>query len=150
MIRSLILLLTITTFFIGCTQKNTENNANTAINYQLLDTLMTVEKYADMDFELASMLFENYYNNFKDKKYEEVKDLYSNFLSDKDSIYKKYGVADARKNYVWARKHKVELKAYREAHPEINYLKKYPDFKDANIVLYNLARSEYNSKQTKE
>jgi hypothetical protein len=41
----------------------------------------------------------------------------------------------------------VELKAYRETHPEINYFKKYPDFKDANIVLYKLAKAEYNAKK---
>jgi len=108
---------------------------------------MTVEKYADMDFELASKLCENYYEKLKEKEYEEVKDIYKNFLEDKNSIYKKYNVTNAQKNSVWARNNKVELKTYREAHPEINYLKKYPDFKDANIVIYNLAKSEYNSKQ---
>ena len=144
------LLIIITIIFIGCTQKKSENNIDSVKSYQLSDSIMTVEKYADMDFELASMLFEKYYDKFKDKKYEEVNDLYSNFLKDKNSIYKKYGVTDAQKNSIWARKHKVELKAYREEHPEINYFKKFSDFKDANIVLYNLARSEYNSKQTKE
>jgi len=150
--RFLPLLLAVTIIFLGCgsESKETEIKINTAKNYQLSDTLMTVEKYADMDFELASMLFEKYYEELKDKKYEEVKELYHKFLNDKELIYKKYGVTDKEKISTWSRTNKVALRDYRNEHLEINYYKKFPDFKEANIVLYNLARSEHLSKQTKE
>ncbi|MDA3838031.1 MAG: hypothetical protein PF574_03505 [Candidatus Delongbacteria bacterium] len=145
-LKTLIIAITLV-IIMSCTQKNSENSKK---NYQLSDTLMTVEKYIDMDFELASTLVEEYYEKLKDKEYAEVKDIYHKFLEEKESIYKKYNVTDPKKNSVWARKNKVELKAYREAHPVINYYKKYPEFKKVNIVIYNLARAEYNSKQTEE
>ena len=147
--KNLPLLLAIIIIFLGCTQKNTENNTDTIKNYQLSDTLMTVEKYADMDFELATMLMEKYYDKFKDKKYEDVKEIYANFLIEKDFIYKKYGITDAKKNSVWSKKNKAELKDYRKAHPEINYFKKFSNFKEANIAIYKLAKDKYHSNKPK-
>ena len=148
--RILSLLIAITIIFIGCTQKKAENNTTTISKESLADSVMTIEKYCNMDFELATMLMENYYDKLKDKKYEEVKYLYNTFLENKDATYKKYGVTDKQKTAIWAKQNKKKLKEYRLEHFEINYYEKYPDFKEANIVLYNLARSEYNSKQTKE
>ncbi|NOR44225.1 MAG: hypothetical protein GQ534_01460 [Candidatus Delongbacteria bacterium] len=148
--RVLSLLIAITIIFIGCTQKKTENNTDSVKSYQLSDTLMTIEKYADMDFELASMLFEKYFDQLKDKKYEEVKNIYDKFLNEKESIYKKYGVTNKQKIAIWGKQNKKELKVYRTEHSEINYYEKYPNFKEANIALYNLARGKYNSEQNKE
>jgi hypothetical protein len=150
------LFLVITVIFLGCGGGAKDDNANTAdskiqvTEEKKVAQEMTVEKYAKMDFELASMLMEKHYDKLKGKEYEEVKDIYYKFLEDKASIYKKYNITDPQDNSNWARKNKVKLKAYREAHPEINYFKKYPDFKEAYIVIYNLARAEYNSKKTEE
>ena len=36
-----------------------------------------------------------------------------------------------------------------KANPKINYFNKFPDFKEANITIYNLAKEEYRSRQLK-
>lgn len=136
--KYIFIIIALTIIFLSCTK----NNDKPLKDYQVPDSVMTVEKYADMDFELASILCIDYYEKLKDKEYDEVKNIYAEFLKDKDAIYKKYGVTDPHQNAVWAKKHIKELKEYRKNHQEINYYTKYPDFRDANVTIYRLARAD--------
>ncbi|MBN2790762.1 MAG: hypothetical protein JXR69_11275 [Candidatus Delongbacteria bacterium] len=136
--KYIFILISIMIIFLGCTK----NNSSTTKDYQVPDSVMTVEKYADLDFELASMLCEKYYSKLKDKEYEEVKEIYNDFLQEKNSIYKKYGVTDPYENAAWAKKNTKELKEYRRNHQEINYYVIFPEIREANVTIYRLARAE--------
>lgn len=148
------LFLVITVIFLGCGGGTKDDNANTAdskiqvTEEKKVAQEMTIEKYAKLDFELATMLMEKYYDKLKGKKYEEVIEIYNNFNAEKDSVYHKYGVFDKQKNSYWARDNRVALKTYRTEHPELNYYEKYPEFKEANIAIYHLAEAEFKAKMT--
>ncbi len=112
---------------------------------------MTVEKAAHLDYELAALLMDNYWEKFEGKKYAEIKDLYSKYYKQQKEIYRKYGVTKEGWNQqqfvYWGMDHKKELKAFRKAHPEYDFYTKYPNYRDALMGLYKLNEESWKDKK---
>ncbi len=110
---------------------------------------MTVEKACKLDSEQAALLMEKYWSKFKDKDYQEVKDIYKQYLKEDDAIYNKYGVSTDKNGFdvqdyeYWARDNKSEMKKFREENPEYDFYAKYPDFSAANVQLYKFSMAEF-------
>lgn len=132
----------------SCGNKHSKKTANNIKKQESKPKVeMTIEKSAKLENELASLLMDKYWSNFKGKEYNEVKDLYNKYNKEKDEIYQKYGVIkhtsfDQQKYTYWTRDHREELKQFRKSHPEYDFYSKYPEFGDANIQLYHYAQAQ--------
>ena len=111
---------------------------------------MTLAKACKLNNELATLLMQNYWGQFKGKEYQDIKDIYKKYLREKDAIYNKYGVSTNRhgfnvQSYIyWVRDNRIAMKKFRKENPEYDFYVKYPEFSDASIQLYKYSTAEYS------
>jgi hypothetical protein len=112
---------------------------------------MTIETACELDNELATLLMQNYWDKFKDKDYKDVKDIYEQYLKEKDAIYTKYGVSTDKHGFnlqdytYWKMDNRADMKKYRKEHTEFDFYVNFPEFLDANTKT-----STYNDAKMKE
>lgn len=87
---------------------------------------MTVEKYCTIYKELDKLLMEKYWKDFKGKEYDEVKNIFAQYVEEEKAIKQKH---DAGKYFSNFYSHNFkEIKEFRANDPE--YIE-YPEHKDA-------------------
>jgi len=112
---------------------------------------MTIETACKLNNELATLLMQNYWDKFKGKDYKDVKNIYEQYLKEKDAIYNKYGVSTDKHGFsvqdytYWTMDNRADMKKYRKEHPEYDFYVKFPEFLEANAKI-----STYNDTKMKE
>ncbi len=102
---------------------------------------LNMETASKIEYEKIATLMDKYIDKFKDKKYEEVKDLFDQYEKDIDDIYQKYGTTKEEfKKYRMY--HLGEMQPYMQSKPELDYWKKYPAYVDAVGVVYRLKEAK--------
>ncbi len=97
---------------------------------------MTVDLYCKVSNEEKALLMEKYWDKFKDKSYEEVKDVYEQYQKDEDAIYKKYGIEDPLIMNNFFRSNWKEIEEFQKDNPEN---KDYQEYQEAKEKLISLA-----------
>jgi uncharacterized protein with PIN domain len=102
---------------------------------------LNVETASKIEYEKIAILMDKYIDNFKDKKYEEVKNLYDQYEKDIEAVYQKYGTnREEFKKYRMY--HMGEIQPYMQSKPELDYWKKYPTYIDALRVAHWLGEAK--------
>jgi hypothetical protein len=134
-------------FSFACNSKGTEKNkqgssaerAETVMKAEKADQELTIETYCAVRVELRDLLMQNYWEKFKGKEYEEVKDLYDNYLEEEAAIYEKHGIEDPLDLNDFFREHFAAVEEYQRNNPD--YID-YPEFSDARMALASFATAK--------
>ena len=131
----------------SCGGSSTDNDAEkTTVKKEAAakeEVEMTVEKAANLEFEKAKLLMENYWPQIKGKSYDEVKDVYAQYQKEREEILNRYGVSTDGKGFdeqeliYFERDHRSELRKYRSEHPDLDFYTLYPEFTDAVAQCFN-------------
>ncbi|MDA3886708.1 MAG: hypothetical protein PF638_14030 [Candidatus Delongbacteria bacterium] len=137
--RILPLLLAITIIFIGCgsgSEKANSPKPKVKKSAKEEKIKLTTERYCMIYKEKDKLLIETYWEQFKGKKYEDVKDIYAKYVDEDKAIDIKYKIGrwDALSSFF--RGHFKEISEYRANDPE--YIE-YPEMKDAKQLLTEFA-----------
>lgn len=100
---------------------------------------LTIETYSALVNELRALLMEEYWEDFKGKDYEEVKDLYNEYKKDEKAIEEKYGIEDVLDISNYFRRHMKEIMEYQKNNPDF---KDYPEYNDAKKKLIAFTEKE--------
>ena len=107
---------------------------------------LTVETASQIEYGKIAILMDKYYPKFLNKKYEEVKDLYEQYLKEIDALYGKYRVTKEEfKKYRMY--HLGAMQPYMQSKTELDYWKKYPAYIDATNVVYQLGEAKKESEK---
>ncbi|MDA3838032.1 MAG: hypothetical protein PF574_03510 [Candidatus Delongbacteria bacterium] len=141
--RILPLLLAITILFLGCGSGTEKTDSQKSIEKKLTKVEkieLTTERYCMIIKEKKKLLMETYWDQFKGKNYEEVKDVYAQYLKEEKAIEQKYGIVkwDALSSFF--RTNFKEIEEYMANDPE-NI--EYPERPDAKKTLINFAEYKY-------
>lgn len=136
-------------FLTSCGKGKDEKAGSKTDTTKKVEQKMTVEKAAKLENELATLLMQKYWPQFKGKEYKDVKDIYKQYLKEEDSVYTKYGVSVGKHGFnvqdytYWVRDHLNDIKKFRKENPEYDFYNKYPEFSNANVKLFKLAMAEH-------
>ncbi|MFP4557541.1 MAG: hypothetical protein ACLFNU_11790 [Bacteroidales bacterium] len=100
---------------------------------------LTIESYSALVNEQRALLMEKYWEDFKGKDYEEVKDLYEEYKKEEEAIHKKYGIEDILDISNFFRGHMKDVMEYQKNNPDF---KDYPEYDEARRKLIAFAEKE--------
>ena len=100
---------------------NREHNQEQKVKINKLN----VEIYCDVSNEIRALLMEKYWDQFKGKSYDEVKDIYAQYLKDEDAIFTKYDLENNQDLSNYFRKYFREIEAYQATNPAYKDYKEY-------------------------
>ncbi len=83
---------------------------------------MTTKKYCRIQKEIADLGINNYFDFFINKKYDEMKKSYSQYVKECSAIYKKYNTTGVLLKQ-WGDEHEEEIANCLKSHPELDYRK---------------------------
>ncbi len=101
---------------------------------------MTVELYCKVTNAEKALLMEKYWDKFKNKSYEEVKDVYEQYKKDEDAIHEKYGIEEPIKLMHFFRSNWKEIGEFQKDNPEN---KDYPEYQEAKEKMISFAMKSY-------
>lgn len=97
---------------------------------------MTVELYCKVTNAEKALLMEKYWDKFKNKSYEEVKDVYEQYEKDENAIHEKYGIEESIKLMHFFRSNWKEIEEFQKDNPEN---KDYPEYQEAKEKMVSFA-----------
>lgn len=97
---------------------------------------LTVELYSKIINEQNDLLMGKYWDQFKGKDYQDVKDIYAAYKNEDDAIIVKYNLKDGLVLSSFFRSNFREVEDYRKNDPEA---KEYPEYNDAKRKMIDLA-----------
>lgn len=97
---------------------------------------MTVELYCKVSNEEKALLMEKYWDKFKGKTYEDVKDIYAQYQKEEDAIYEKHGIENKLDMSNFFRSNWKEIEEFQKNNPEN---KDYPEYQDAKKKMASFA-----------
>ena len=121
----------------------TVNEDETAETQEPEEVEITTELYCNVYKDVNKMKMEKYWEKFKDKEYEEVKDLYEEYLKEEHDILNRYGLEDFDELQSYYRNHFNEVDEYRANDPD--YVE-YPEYQEVKFKLADFAGARANEK----
>jgi hypothetical protein len=107
---------------------------------------VTTELYCNVYKEINAIKMEKYWDKFKDKEYEEVKDVYEDYLKEEQTILEKYGLEGFGDLQSYFREHFKEIEEYRANDPE--YVE-YPNYQEVKFKLAEFAGAKADEEAEK-
>lgn len=106
---------------------------------EIRDDELTVEKYVNYYKEANILLMEKYWEQFKGKKYSEVKDIYFDYLEEEKALLGKYNIDSKLDLTAFFNLMMPDIEEYRANDPDY---KRYPEYSEAKgtLVDYDAAR----------
>ncbi|MFW5658321.1 MAG: hypothetical protein ACOCYF_02630, partial [Bacteroidota bacterium] len=107
---------------ISCSQNQSESEATgqkeEKTEAKAKKAEMTVELYCKVTNAEKALLMEKYWDKFKNKSYEEVKDVYEQYEKDENAIHEKYGIEESIKLMHFFRSNWKEIEEFQKDNPE--------------------------------
>lgn len=97
---------------------------------------LTVELYSKIINEQRKLLMENYWEQFKEKEYNEVKDKYAEYKKEDDAIIVKYNLENELVLSSFFRSNYSKIEEYRKNDSDA---KEYPEYNDAKNKMIDLS-----------
>ena len=113
----------------GSPKENSNDSQETKKEQKAKNGKLDVETYCKMSNEFRALLMEKYWEQFKGKSYEEVKDIYEKYQKEEDAIFDKYGLENKLDFSNFFRGHFKEIEAFQKTNPEYKEYEEYPDAK---------------------
>ena len=123
------------------TKSDSTSESPTVEKEKAQEFIMTPESYVKIRIDLRKLMMEEYWPQFKGKEYAEIKDIYEEYLVEKEAIYAKHGLDDPGEMSNYFRGHFSEIEEYQKTDP--NY-KEYPDYSEAKLAFGSLAIARAN------
>ena len=145
----LVLLFAMAIMFVGCGGESEKIKTAKTLEKESVKVekiKLTVERYCMIDKEKSKLLMETYWEQFKGKKYEDVKDTYAQYNKEIKAIELKYDINEKDELNSFFKKNYKEIYKYPANDPE--YIK-YPEHNEAKKVLMELAMSKYKENMEK-
>jgi hypothetical protein len=141
----ILIIITISVFVWSCGQNNEDKirnstNHNKSRAKRVKKKKMTIEKYSKVNNETRKLLMEKYWPKFKGKKYNEVKDLFTQYKEEKKDIYSKYKIDKKSSLHYFFKRNFKEIYKYEAKDSEY---KKYPEYSNAAKVVIDFTMKSY-------
>jgi len=123
----------------GESKKNSDQQKNKTEKVKQDKKGLTVETYSALINEQRALLMEKYWDDFKGKDYDEVKDLYEEYKKEEEAIHEKYGIEKVLDISHYFRRNMKEIMEYQKNNPDF---KDYPEYNDAKKKLFAFTKKE--------